>query len=189
MNLRRFTPACLLIVSIAGAQTLGKTDPSTEVGIFAGQGKQILGSELKRDAYGFSLAHGKPEPHFRIGKLPAQLVYEGYVLGTHSQANSFHAAQDDLGLGGLMYARYRWARNHGIGAYFDAGIGLIYVDKTNRDLSSHINSTPYLASGITFPSGKGEFILGGEWLHISNAGTVGHNLGANLFLVSLKYRW
>src|ERR1700712_5667845 len=104
MNLRCLTPALLITASFASAQSIGKTDASTEFGIFAGKGLQVLGSELHRNGYGFSVAHGKNEPHFKIGGLPAQLVYEGYALASHSDANSFHEAQDDVGLGGLTYA-------------------------------------------------------------------------------------
>ncbi len=189
MNARLLLLAPLAVACLASSQEISKTGKSTEIGIFGGQGEKMLGSELRRNGFGATFGVGKPEPRFAIKGLPAQLVYEGYVLATHSFANSFHAAQNEFGVGGLAFARYRWARNHGVGAYFDAGIGLFYINKTDRDAPSHLNSTPYFGTGLSFPAGNGEWLLGVELLHISNAGTVNHNLGINLGAVSLKYRF
>ncbi len=177
------------IATSAYSEPPAKTAPGWTLGAFAGHGYTILSSEVNRDAIGLNIGYGKPEPHFRIGKLPAQLVFEGYTFNTRSDGINESKPFAETVFGAMSYARWRWPRKHGIGAYLDFGIGLCYADRSNRDLDSRVDSTPYLGGGFALPSGKGEWLVGAAWLHVSNAGTKGHNQGMNFLMIGARHRF
>lgn len=188
--LRRVLLASLVLsASLAIPDTIGKTAPGFTFGAFGGKAFPVVGSEVSRHDFGFDLGYGKPEPRFRLGKLPAQLVYEAYYMDMRSEGIDHFPGFTESVFGALAFARYRWPRAHAVGGYGDMGIGLAYADRSNRDLDSRIDSTPYLGAGLAIASGKSEWLIGLSILHISNAGTKGNNQGINNLLFDIRYRF
>lgn len=168
-----------------------RTRPSWYFTGFYGQAAQVLGTSDIRAGFGFAVGHGKPEPRFRYAALPAQLVYEFYVDTTQSPGVDLNPANRTYAVGALAISRWFWPVDK-IGNYmfFDIGWGLQYADKTTVDLDSQLNSTPVIGFGGLFPLTNGnEFMLGVRLLHVSNAGTKGHNLGQNEILLTLGVRF
>ena len=184
----------LLILGF-GATTFGATedDPAASSHIisgFIGRGMQILGTEEVRTGGGFGYAFARREPRFFIKKLPAQVVYEGYIDTTKSPGVYGAAPETTFALGGLAYARWLLPANrNGLGAFFDVGWGLQAQTHPTDNLDRVINSTPLVDAGASFNIGKQELLIGARYLHISNAGTKGHNKGENqlFFLIGLRY--
>jgi len=189
MPLPSIVAVVFAVAAGAPAETVGKTQSGWTVGAFGGLGLTILSSEVNRSAIGLNAGYGKPEPRFRLGKIPAQLVLEGYAFNTRSTGIDMHPAFAETVVGGLAYSRWRWARRAGVGAYMDLGIGLSYADRTNRDLDSRLNSTPYFGGGLALARGSHEWLVGLAFHHLSNAGTRGNNQGMNFLLLSVRYRF
>lgn len=179
----------VLASGFAAAQEAPRNHASKYLNAYVGQALTTLGSEDVRYGFAFGYGFGKPERRFRFHSIPAQLVYEGYLLRTTSR---FHYAphRSSWAVGGLAYSRWFWPRNEkGWGMYGGVGIGLQVVEFRSRDLNSTINSTPVLDIGGTFESGNREYLIGLRLLHISNAGTKEPNQGENLLFLTLGMRF
>ena len=197
MNLiapNNFIKIALLVLLAAPFSATAKADERTKsthyAGGFFGQGQLILGSEDSRYGGGFFYAWGRPEPKFRWGSVPAQAVFEAYADHTHSTGASGNPGNDTWGYGVLAYGRWRWPISHnGWGAYGDFGLGLQYASHSTVDLDSMWNTTPMGGLGVARQFGSQEFLVGVRLLHISNAGTVGHNQGQNQLFLTLGIRF
>lgn len=166
-----------------------RTRPSWHVFGFYGQSALVLGSEDSRLGGGLAIGYGKPEPRFRYGSIPAQLVVEGYVDRTISLLKR-KPSPDTNSVGTLVYSRWRWNLNeHGWGMYLDLGWGLQYSSQPSVDLDNHLNSTPMLGFGGTFRFGTQEFLAGIRVLHISNGGSNKPNQGQNQIFLTLGVRF
>jgi len=149
----------------------------------------MLGSEDVRGGYALSYGYGRPEPKFRAGQIPAQLVYEGYVNHTQSAGVDPIRGDDTFAYGALAYSRWRWPLDkNGNGIYFDLGWGLQYASHPTVDLDTHINSTPIAGIGGAFKSGNREYLIGLRLMHISNGGTDRPNFGDNQLMLTFSIR-
>ena len=154
------------------------------------RGQIMLGSEDVRGGYGLSYGYGRPEPKFRAGQIPAQLVYEGYLNHTQSPGVDPLPGDATYATGGLAYSRWRWPLDkHGNGVYVDLGWGFQYASHPTVDLDTRWNSTPIFGVGGAFRSGDQEFLIGLRYLHISNGGTDRPNFGDNQILLTLGIRY
>lgn len=184
----------LLMIATASQFSLAQDRPKNYGSkyLYGFYGKSIgwLGSEEVRVGGGLGYAVGQPEPRFAWGRIPAQLVYEGYVNHTWGVSNYKEHNTNTIALGGLAYGRWFWPQDHeGRGMYADLGWGLQYADHPTHDLDLKLNSTPVFGIGGLFPMGKREFMVGLRYMHVSNAGTKEPNQGQNQFylLVGLRF--
>jgi hypothetical protein len=111
------------------------------------------------------------------------LVFEGYADSSRSDGVASDPGISTMAVGVLAYARY------GDRFFTDYGVGLQAADKNTHDLPSKLNSTPMFAVGTRFAAGRRTWTVALRFLHISNAGTLGHakhsNRGQNQFLLML----
>lgn len=176
--------------SLLGETGDSRTRSSHYFTAFGLQGQRIFGSQDLRTGNGFSYGYGRPEPKFRWGQIPAQLVYEGYLDHTESRGAQGRPPNRTYALGGLAYSRWRWPLDKmGNGVYADIGWGFQLADHPTLDLDSQFNSTPFLTFGGTFKYGEREFMVGLRYLHISNANLKGRNRGENELLLSVGFRY
>lgn len=158
------------------------------VGSSFGQSSVFLGSEDIRQGFSLNLAHATPCPRLRFRKTPGQLVLEAYANRTGS--TNERRSPDTYAGGLLAMARYEGRRDeNGQGYYLSLGWGVQFESKRSIDLDSPTNSTPVIEVGTIFPLGQEELMIGARWLHISNAGLVGRNQGANYFLLTAGIRF
>ena len=178
------------VASVFGASDSDFNTSSHEVKGFIGRGLLVLGTEEVRTGGGIGYAYARREPRFFINKIPAQVVYEGYFETTKSPGVFGAAPDTSFAVGGLAYARWLLPANrHGLGAFVDLGWGLQAQNHATDNLDSIVNSTPLLQAGATIAKGKQEFMLGARYLHISNAGTKGHNKGENQLFLLIGFRY
>ncbi|MBI3722216.1 MAG: hypothetical protein HY248_06645, partial [Fimbriimonas ginsengisoli] len=144
----------LAACQFAAAQQADLAAKSHYAGLFAGRSQLILGSEDTRVGGGLYYGYGRPEKRLRFGRMRTQLVFEGYVLRTHSGGANGDPPNDVDALGGLAYAHYRWKS-----AYLDIGIGLQASNHVSTDLPSYVNSTPMAGAGAVVRSGRTDWLL------------------------------
>jgi hypothetical protein len=151
-----------------------------------GRSLLVLGTSDARNNLQLGLDYVKPEKHFRIGKRSGSWFQELYYEHSGSKAGTgyfgaFPSQYDAVGY--LFGARYTWGLQR-YKLYGDFGLGLSYDTRRTEDLSSRLNSTPFLDFGVVIPNGRNPLSVGLRLLHVSNAGFVAHNAGQNqLFLV------
>jgi len=190
----KFALVTLLFASVfcvAAADNVDSvTKPSHYITGFFGQSEMIFGSEDGRFGGGIGYGFGRPEKRFQMGKIPAQLVVEGYIDHTQSDGGSGFPPNSTFAAGGLAFARWRWPMDKdGNGVYADLGWGMQLANRPTLDLDSRLNSTPVCGFGGAYRDGDREYLIGLELLHISNAGTVRPNYGQNELFFTMTVRY
>lgn len=180
--------------TMATAQTDPRTAPSRYVSFFYGNSVRAFGSEDWREGGGIAYAIGKPERRFRLGAIPAQLIFEGRITRTRSDGVNGRGAGSAYALGVSGIARHRWPLSRrGVGFFTDLGLGVEVADKATHDLRSRANFTETVGVGIAFPAGGDEAWVALRLMHISNANLYGRdqgdNRGQNLLFLMVGYRF
>lgn len=143
----------------------------------------FLGSSESRSGGGFGLAFGRNDPKVKLyHRIEGELIWEGYYLSTSTKnTGPEFPYESSHAVGILATARYRWPSHGNFNVFGDLSIGGQWIDHANRDLPLCNNSTLGFGSGIEFRNNeKSAFILGGRFLHQSNAGRKRPNYGQNL---------
>ena len=125
-----------------------------------------------------------PISKLRWGRAHANLVVETYYDLTKSPGVRNTPPNSTQAWGALAMARYRHSNADSPTGFLDVGWGLQYADRTTRDLSSKLNSTPVIDLGFEIGRQHPGALVAARLLHISNAGTEHKNKGQNeLFLL------
>jgi len=181
-----FSIALLCLVGAASAQSL-ESECHT-IGVFGGESALFFGSSDQRYGGGFSYSYARPEPKFHFLGMKSQFMLTGYVDHTYAIKDR---PGDDPNYSAGFLASARWiVANHtaNLAPYFDLGWGFQMADTATRDLPSELNSTPWAGTGIMFPVGKYEGMVGLRFVHISNAGTVKPNRGQDELFLTAELR-
>ncbi|MFN3684903.1 MAG: acyloxyacyl hydrolase [Fimbriimonadaceae bacterium] len=152
-----------------------------------GRSQLTLGSEDKREAIAFGLGYSRPDPKMKAGTRPGNLDLFLYYEKSWSTARESipNVATDAVGILALASYEDMWTKE--VGTYLRVGWGLQLQNKPSNDLDSELNSSPVLGFGMIFRF-RTEIRVGVDYLHLSNGGTVGRNLGQNQLMVSLTVR-
>ncbi len=144
-----------------------------------GQSLTILGSEEERRGYTLGLQYEVPKTRIRAFGHNAQLVLEGYYGNNSRGVLDLEPPSRLVSAGFLAFYRFRKHLDGDTAYLFDIGWGLTYGNAKTRDLDSRLNSTPTLSLWISHGPKHREFMYGLRYMHLSNAGLVGHNQGQN----------
>lgn len=162
--------------------------PEWGITVMGNRSLLMLGTRDSREGVSFAISHAQPEPRFRSGSRPAELVWEGYYQYTRSRKPLTDYPRYTEAVGVLAIARYRWERG-AMAQFFEIGWGLQYANRATVDLESRWNSTPMAGFGLSWKTRGDEFLIGIRVLHISNAGTRGSNNGQNQLQMMAGYRF
>lgn len=153
-------------------------------------GQNDLGSEDQMRGTYYWIGRVRPEPRFTWNGNTAQIVYSGFYFFAKNSALNGNGVQSMHSYGVTVSARY-W--NHwfgpGMDSFLDLGWGMMYSNKLSVDLSTRVNSTPWLGIGIAFPVEGTELFLTVHWFHASNAGTRGPNQGSNQIQYGIAFKF
>lgn len=152
---------------------------------FSGTSVIILGSQDLRTGNGLGVAYEiGPVSKLRWGRAHANLVIETYYDITKSPGVRNTPPNSTQAWGTLAMARYRYSNMDAPTGFLDVGWGFQYADRSTRDLSSKVNSTPVIDLGFEIGREHPGALVAARLLHISNAGTMPKNKGQNeLFLL------
>ena len=157
---------------------------------FAGQSMIVFGSSDPRMVGGYGIGYTFGDrAKLRIHKHPGNLIGELYYNYSKSNGIKAYPANSSSAFGVLAYSRYTWYPKEAPASFFDLGWGIQVASRTTHDLESKINSTPFFDFGIIVGPDHPRAFVGGRFMHISNAGTVGKNEGQNqiYFLVQIPF--
>lgn len=146
-----------------------------------------IGGEDEREAFVIGIGYSRPDPRMKAGTRPGNLDLHLYFERSWStpQPEFPRVTSDAVGLIATASWEDMWTK--AFGTYFRVGWGLQVQNRTSNDLESYVNSSPTMGFGFILRSG-GELRFGVDYLHLSNGGTVGRNLGQNQLMVSLAFR-
>lgn len=174
-------------------QSAGAVDRNSESywsgNVAAGFGQDVLGSEDVRRGGLYGVSYSTPWNRLRYKNNRAQVVVSGYYMFTKGGGYDYLPVNHLHTYGISAAARY-W--NHifkGTETFFDFGWGLSYGNKMTIDLSSRVNSTPFLGVGAVIPGTDGRLLATVRWFHMSDAGTKGNNQGLNQIQYGLSWRF
>ncbi len=180
---------CLLAAALLAAGATGSLAAEGKwfLSAHTGRSQLTLGSEDKREAFAFGVGYSRPDPKMRAGTRPGNLDLYLYYEKSWSTARESipNVATDAVGVLALASYEDMWTKE--VGTYLRVGWGLQLQNKPSNDLDSVLNSSPVLGFGMIFRCGT-EFRIGVDYLHLSNGGTAGRNLGQNQLMVSLTVR-
>jgi CubicO group peptidase (beta-lactamase class C family) len=176
----------LALVALAGSVAVAE-DGKWFLSMHTGRSVVWIGGEDEREAFAMGIGYSRPDPKMKAGTRPGNLDLYVYFERSWStpQDDVPHVASDAIGLIAAASWEDMWTKE--VGTYFRVGWGLQVQNRTSNDLESLVNSSPTLGFGLIFRSG-GELRIGVDYLHLSNGGTVGRNLGQNQLMVSLAFR-
>lgn len=154
-----------------------------------GQTWLVLGSQDFRKSYGLAYQMVKPDERLSFRQNEAQLVFEANMQSsTGRRPTRADNVQHNWGL--LALGRYELGKPGTRHAFWEAGWGLEYVDRTSQDLNLRWNSTPTLGLGYVLPGKDGhDWYFNLRFRHISNGGTRLPNQGQNWLLLMVGYRF
>lgn len=165
-------------------------DSGSDFFIVGGLGRSlaILGSEELRYGYTLGLQYEVPKTKLRILGHNAKLVLEGYYGNNSRGVLDLEPPSRLINAGILAFYRFRKYLDGQTDYIIDIGWGLAYGSQRTRDLDSRLNSTPSVSLWISHGPRDREVMYGLRFMHISNAGTVGHNQGQNQVYFAFGFR-
>lgn len=155
--------------------------------VFGGRSVIFLGSEDQRHIVGAALQFSKPDKRLSFRQNEARLVIEGYAMESFG-GRPGRPQPTSLALGFLAMGRFEHSLKGDVKYYWETGWGFQVANRTTNDLESALNSTPTIGAGLILPYKDSEMRIGVRYLHISNAGTQGRNLGQNQFHLLLGWK-
>lgn len=153
-----------------------------------GRSLTVLGSEEVRRGYTLGLQYEVPRSEKRFFGHDAKLVLEGYYGNNSRGVLDLEPPSRLLNAGFLAFYRFRKHMDGQTDWIIDVGWGLAYGSQRTRDLDSRLNSTPTLSLWISHGPRDREVMYGLRFMHLSNAGLVGHNQGQNQVYFSFAFR-
>ncbi|MFZ4508247.1 MAG: acyloxyacyl hydrolase [Fimbriimonas sp.] len=180
--IRTYRPIGTAVALALFGAAFARSDRS--IGVFVGQGLQVLGSEDPRSGGGIFLQWSAPDRRLSWRGRTGKFVRELYIDGTRSRGASGQPANSTWAIGAIGYARYEFGNRY----YVDLGLGVQYANRRTVDLDSLFNTTPCLAVGWILP-GQEAWNVGFRFLHVSNGGSSGKNQGQNFLALTAMRRF
>ncbi|MCX7799451.1 MAG: acyloxyacyl hydrolase [Fimbriimonadales bacterium] len=179
-------PLTLLLAALA-CSSASADEGKWFLSFHTGRSVVWIGGEDEREAFAMGIGYSRPDPRMKAGTRPGNLDLYLYFERSWStpQDDVPHVASDAVGFLAAASWEDMWTKE--FGTYLRLGWGIQVQNRTSNDLDSVLNSSPVLGFGMIFRCGS-EFRIGVDYLHLSNGGTAGRNLGQNQLMVSLTVR-